>query len=40
MVLQFRLKVYVQMLVTMQGHVFVVDLNVLPLEDYELVLGT
>ena len=29
-----------QMLVTMQGHVFVVDLNVLPLEDYELVLGT
>ena len=40
MVLQFRLKVYVQMLVTMQGHVFAVDLNVLPLEDYELVLGT
>ena len=29
-----------QMLVTMQGHVFAVDLNVLPLEDYELVLGT
>ena len=29
-----------QMLVTMQGHVFAVELNVLPLEDYELVLGT
>ena len=40
MVLPFRLMVCANVRVSVQGHAFVVDLNVLPLGDCELVLGT